>query len=87
MRTRPGTGVTTPGGTTSGESQRAGRAQPTPADISEGVRRELSTKLVWAVHSTLHVSGYGHWTKLRKWADRMAEQMYDRKLDFLDFKR
>lgn len=72
---------------TPGQRQRRERVGLTLEDISSATRKELSTKLVWAVSSSLHVGGYGHWTKLRKWADRLAEQMYERRLDFLDFKR
>ena len=54
------------------------------AQIREAVREELATKLAWAVGSTLHV-GYGRKTHLRRWALGMAERLYERRLEGLDW--
>lgn len=53
------------------------------ADISHGVRHELTTKLAWAVASTLHV-GYGRKSFLRKVCGEVAQVFYDRKLEWMD---
>jgi hypothetical protein len=38
--------------------------------------KELSTKIAWAVGSTLHLS-YGERTKLKDWAADLALRVYD----------
>lgn len=82
-----GIGATKPAAGPAPATQRNTRDGLTLEDLPTAIRKELSTKLVWAVYSTLHVGGYGHWSKLRKWADRVSEKIYDRRLDFLDFRR
>lgn len=59
---------------------------PSQMEIQTGldVKKELSTKLCWAVGSTLHVS-YGKRTRLRKWADDLAERLYDRRFEGIDY--
>jgi len=46
-----------------------------PPAVPETTERELSTKLCWAVISTLRVGGYGKHQRLRRWADRLASDL------------
>ena len=52
--------------------------------ISEATNKELTQKLIWSVYSTLHVGGYGQWTKLRKWAEIVAMGLYRDRLDLME---
>lgn len=51
--------------------------------VADEKMKELSTKLCWAVGSTLHV-GYGKRTKLRTWADDLAHRLYVRRFEAMD---
>jgi len=51
---------------------------------SEATNKELTQKLIWAVYSTLHVGGYGQWTKLRRWAESCAGTLYQDRLDLVE---
>jgi len=51
----------------------------------ESVIKELTAKLAWAVGTTLHV-GYSRTSPLRKQLAALAQTMYNRKLDYMDFK-
>jgi len=46
-----------------------------PDSAKRPVVRELSTKLAWAIGSTMHVT-YGEKTKIKRWADDTALAMY-----------
>jgi len=48
--------------------------------------KEMTTKLAWAVGSTLHV-GYSRRSALRNVLHSMAQQMYNRRLDWMDSAR
>jgi len=54
-------------------------------DIRHGVITEMTTKLAWAVASTLHV-GYGRKSFLRGVCEEVAVGFYDRKLEWMDRK-
>lgn len=60
-----------------------------PSEVEERIevdkKRELSTKLCWAVGSTLHVS-YGKRTALREWGDRLADRLYADRFAGMDYK-
>jgi len=60
-------------------------ATPAMEAIREKVIAEMTTKLAWAVASTLHVA-YGRKSFLRSQCIGMAEDMYDRKLEWMDKK-
>jgi len=65
-------------------SRRADRAAGLTSE--ESVVKELTTKLAWAVGSTLHV-GYSRTSPLRRQLGELAQTLYNRKLDYMDFKR
>lgn len=51
---------------------------------AEATNKELTQKLIWAVYSSLHVGGYGQWTKLRRWAESTAVTLYRDRLDLVE---
>lgn len=61
---------------------RAASIDAAGGDIADGVKRELATKLAWAVGSTLHV-GYSNKGTVREWAERMAERLYGQRMEML----
>lgn len=53
--------------------------------IEAGVKKELATKLAWAVGSTLHTS-YSKKGPLREWADRMASRLWEQRFEMINGK-
>lgn len=64
-------------------AERSRQINAAGGSVADGMRKELATKLAWAVGSTLHVA-YGKKGPLGDWAVRMSSRLYEQRFEMLD---
>ena len=64
--------------------ERRAAAREGPEALAEQVIKEMTTKLAWAVGSTVHVA-YGRKSSLRGACREIAEDFYRDRMDLMDY--